>query len=334
MGVLTNFSNEIGGRPNQIRWGVLGTARINNRILPAIQGQQNQTLRAVASRDSARAQQYAREWGFECSFGSYQDLLNSPEVNAVYISLPNQMHFEWSRAALLAGKHVLCEKPLAMSAGEVSELSRRAAENDLVLTEGFMYRHHKQIEFLKSFLVQGGWGELRSASVEFHYQLSNDNDVRWLPELADGVLNDLGCYVCNLFQLIFRELPQNVQLATSWKRGVDSSVRGVLDFENHRRGDFAISFDGEREDSLRLEFEKANVLFPHIFKGGRIEEIVVDLPGSTRIVRVEDSTEAYERQVVNFARGILMREPLEVNSAESVTTAQWLELLGRRLGSS
>src|SRR5579875_2000784 len=151
------------------RWGLLSTARINDALLRGIAAVPDASAYAVASRDPERASAYAGRKGIERAYGGYEQLLADPEVDVVYISLPNGMHVEWSQRALEAGKHVLCEKPLSRSAQEVEQLFDLAADRGLHLSEAFMYRHHPQTKRLKALVESGAIGELRLIRGSFSF---------------------------------------------------------------------------------------------------------------------------------------------------------------------
>ncbi len=152
-------------------WGLLSTARINDALLRGIAEVPDVQALAVASRDAGRANAYARAHGIERAYGSYEQLLADPDVDVVYISLPNGMHVEWTHAALEAGKHVLCEKPLSRSPAEVERLFDLADERGLYLSEAFMYRHHPQTKRLKQLVDEGAIGELRLIRGDLQLQL-------------------------------------------------------------------------------------------------------------------------------------------------------------------
>ncbi|MEO9176822.1 MAG: Gfo/Idh/MocA family oxidoreductase, partial [Gaiellales bacterium] len=175
------------------RFGILSTARINRKIIEGAAGSDSVELVAVASRDRARADDYAREWGIPRAHGSYDALLADPDVDAVYISLPNSMHCEWSIRALEAGKHVLCEKPMSSSPAEVEVVFDVAERHGLVCMEAFMWRHSPQSRRLATLVAEGAIGELRLVRSAFTYPLvDGEHTVQMRPELDGGSLMDIG----------------------------------------------------------------------------------------------------------------------------------------------
>ena len=193
-----------------LRWGLLSTARINRAILTAMPHSPRNVVTAVASRSAARAAAYAAEWKIPRTFASYEAMLADPDVDVIYNSLPNALHTEWTLKAVQAGKHVLCEKPLALTVADVDAIAAAAQQAGVVVAEAFMYRHHPQTLRVKEMIGQGAVGEMRLLRGAFSYLLTNRSDVRLLPELGGGSLWDVGCYPISFarflagFQLPFR----------------------------------------------------------------------------------------------------------------------------------
>ena len=158
------------------RWGLLGTARINRMVIPPLRVSHGNRLLAIASRDTARATAYAREWGIERAHGSYEALLADPEIDAVYVPLPNHLHAQWTIEAARAGKHVLCEKPLALSVAEVDAMTSAAREAGVAVAEAFMYRHHPQTLKVRELVQAGAIGRVRFLRGTFSFPLSRPND--------------------------------------------------------------------------------------------------------------------------------------------------------------
>jgi predicted dehydrogenase len=212
-----------------INWGLLSTARINDALLRGIAAVPDARALAVASRDSARAQAYAQANAIERAYGSYDELLADPEVEVVYVSLPNGMHVEWTKAVLEAGKHVLCEKPLSRSAAEVEQLFDLAQARGLHLSEAFMYRHHPQTKRLKKLVDDGAIGELRLVRGSFSFNC-DPADPRMLVGMDGGGLMDLGCYPVSMARYLAGE-PERVSAEQLLGGdGVDVVMAGVLRF--------------------------------------------------------------------------------------------------------
>ena len=191
-----------------MRWGILSTARINRAIVPALQESPLSELVAVASRTRERADAYAGEHGIPRAYASYDALLADDEAEAIYISLPNALHVEWSVRALEAGKHVLCEKPLSRHPAEVERAFAAAGANGRLLVEAFMWRHHPQTHRFAALVADEAIGELRLVRASFSFTVDEGN-VRLEPELDGGALMDVGCYCVSGIRLLAGE-PRSV----------------------------------------------------------------------------------------------------------------------------
>jgi len=178
-----------------LRWGIISTARINRRIIPPIREASRSELVGVGGRDPDRTGKFADRWEIPGRFPSYEALLADPEINTVYIPLPNSMHCEWVIRAARAGKHILCEKPLGLSGDEVDNMTMAARENGVVLMEAMAYRMHPQYGRLEELLDDDFIGKIRLIRAQFCFSLPDGNDnIRWYEELGGGVLRDVGCY--------------------------------------------------------------------------------------------------------------------------------------------
>ncbi len=213
---------------DKIGWGLLSTARINRRVLGAMASSERGRVVAVASRGPDRAKAYASEKAVPKWHGSYEALLEDPDVQIVYNPLPNSLHAEWTIKALEAGKHVLCEKPFAITLKEVDAVFEAARKTDRVAAEALMYRHHPKIKRIKELIGQGAIGKPESLQAEFFITLDRPKDVRWDPGLGGGALWDLGIYPLSLGQYIFG--PSEVIIANENKAGsgVDETFWGTV----------------------------------------------------------------------------------------------------------
>jgi predicted dehydrogenase len=222
-----------------VRWGIVSTADINRKLIPGLRASERAELIAVASREQSRAEAYARDWEIERAYGSYEALLEDPDVEAVYISLPNTLHCEWSIRAVEAGKHVLCEKPMSSRPDEVAEAFDAAERAGRFLTEAFMYRHHPQTARLRQLVADGAIGELRLIRSTFSYALYDESNIRLQADLDGGALMDVGCYCVSGARLLGGE-PEHV-FGEAWfgPTGTDWVVTGVLRFP----GDVLATFD-------------------------------------------------------------------------------------------
>lgn len=229
----------------KIKWGFLSTARIGaSAYVPAIRNSRNGELYAVASRDLGKAQAFAKEHGFACAYGSYEELLADPQVDAVYISLPNSMHCEWSIKAAEAGKPVLCEKPLAANADEARRMRDSFGARNLPLQEAFMYRHHPLNQRAAELCKSGRIGKILTIRSVFTSDSRKDGDIRMSKELAGGALRDLGCYCVSIARFVTREEPKSVKaLAINYSDdGVDTQISGCLKFPSGIIASFSCGF--------------------------------------------------------------------------------------------
>ncbi len=225
------------------RWGILSTARINDKLIAGARASDAVEMVAVASRDFARAQDYARRNGFERAYGSYEELLADPDLDAVYISLPNSLHVEWATRALQAGKHVLCEKPLSRRAAEVEALFDTAVETGRICMEAFMWRHNPQAKRLATLVAEGAVGEPRLIRAAFSFSLADTGDVRMLAQLDGGALMDVGCYCVSAVRLLAGEPVSVTAQQISGPTGIDTRFLGTMAFDAGVLAEIDAAFD-------------------------------------------------------------------------------------------
>ena len=220
-----------------VRWGILSTANIGVRkVIPATQKAERCEVVAIASRDGERAAKVASELGIPRAHGGYEALLSDPEVDAVYIPLPNSQHAAWTIAAARAGKHVLCEKPLAMTAAEAEEMVRACATEGVLLMEAFMYRLHPSWEAVRELVASGRIGRLRAVQSWFSYFNDDPDDIRNVAELGGGALYDIGCYSINLSRMLFGGEPTGIEASvTRDATATDVLTSAILAFDRGRR---------------------------------------------------------------------------------------------------
>ncbi len=229
--------------PDKVRWGLLSTARINERLIPAIKESGRSVLLAVASRSQSTADEYARKWNIPRAYGGYEAMLADPDVDAVYISLPNGLHEPWAVRCANAGKHVLCEKPLAVTVEEVDRMTAAARSNSVVVQEAAMYRYHPQAAKVQQLIDAGAIGPLRTIQSLFCFTLQNVGDVRLDPEIGGGALWDLGGYPVSFARLVMKAEPVEVSgWQISSERGVDLTFSGQLRFPGDVVAQFTCSF--------------------------------------------------------------------------------------------
>ena len=226
-----------------VQWGILSTALINRRTIPAIGHSLRGNLLGVASRNLSKAKSYAAEWHIPRAYGEYEKLLADQDIQVIYISLPNHLHTEWIIKSLEAGKHVLCEKPMCLSTEEFDSIHFAVERTGLSVMEGFMYLHHPQTKFWKSIIDQGRIGEVCSiqSCFCFNFDRSMDN-YRWKADQGGGALWDVGVYPISFFQYLFGAKPKDGFAFTYSENSIDLSTTAMLDFGNNRAAQFFVSF--------------------------------------------------------------------------------------------
>jgi D-xylose 1-dehydrogenase (NADP+, D-xylono-1,5-lactone-forming) len=276
-----------------MRLGLLSTANINLEILAGAAETERVTVVAVASRDGARAEAYAAEHGIARAHDSYDALLGDPEVDAVYVSLPNGLHHEWTMRSLAAGKHVLCEKPYSRHPGEVEEAFAAAEGAGRVLMEAFMYRHHPQTHEIGRIVHGGVLGRVLTVFARFTFPLTDLSNVRALPELDGGALMDVGCYCISGSRLIGGEPRSVIAEQVTGTTGIDMGLYGTMRFDGDVVAQFDASFRAPRRQHLEVVGEDGVLIAESPFR--------VDWPGELRIVR-DDQVEVIDVATVNSYR--------------------------------
>jgi len=217
-----------------VSWGILSTAAIGmNRVIPAMQGSQWSRVDAIASRSPEGARNAASRLGIAKAYGSYEELLTDPEIEALYIPLPNHLHAEWALAAAEAGKHVLCEKPLAMSSSEARGMIEGFAASGVLLMEAFMYRLHPMWAGVMRLVEAGAIGEVRAVQTAFSYFNDDPTNIRNIPEIGGGALYDIGCYAVNVSRMVLGGEPSSVKslIHRDDALGTDVITSAVLEFD-------------------------------------------------------------------------------------------------------
>lgn len=244
-----------------VRWGILGTARIAEKISIAIHQADNAELTCIASRDSAKAADWAQKHHVKRSVGSYEAVLHDPEIDAVYIPLPPSLHGEWTVRAAKAGKHILCEKPLALNVNQTREMRRVCLENQVQLMDGVMWYHHPRTHEMLKLIRSDALGEHRrfTSSFTFHWDEVPENDLRLQRDLGGGSLGDLGWYCIGAALWAFNELPQKVFGTARPYNDVDYNFSGLMWFSKDRIASFDCGFDIAMRKSFELAGTKASL---------------------------------------------------------------------------
>jgi xylose dehydrogenase (NAD/NADP) len=314
----------------KLRWGLLSTARINRALLPPLRASARNELTALASRDLERAKTYANEWNIPRVFGSYEAMLADPDVDVIYNPLPNSMHMEWTIKAAQAGKHVLCEKPLAVTIEEVDAITAAAQKAGVVVMEAFMYRHHPQTLKVKELVESGVVGKLQLIRGSFTFKLSDEGDVRLNSSLSGGSIWDVGCYPISYARLIAGVEPVEVfgWQVTGQASGVDEMFAGQMRFSNGVYAQFDCGFRTPQRTHMELVGDKGNITIKIPFSPKLNEEIIVTNGDEKRIITIPGE-DLYLGEVENMADAILNGQPPRMSLADSRSNVAAIKALLR-----
>jgi D-xylose 1-dehydrogenase (NADP+, D-xylono-1,5-lactone-forming) len=315
----------------KLRWGILGVAHINERLLPSFAKAANAELRAIASRSHERAGAAARAAGIPTAHGNYEALLDDPNIDAVYIPLPNTLHDEWTRKAAERGKHVLCEKPLCPSAAEAEQLVRFCRDQGVRLMDGFMWPHHPRTARLRQFLHEGGIGEVRRVAGAFTYPMRpfDPGNIRLRPELAGGSLLDVGCYPVFGIRWAFGAEPVRAFATARYEHGVDVEMRGLLWLADGRTAAFDCGFTLPLRQWLEITGTAGVVRVPEMWLPGPRATFLVEHEGRAVEEVVVDGEDQIRHMIEHFGQAVLEDEPVRPPPDEAVRTLRVLDALGR-----
>jgi D-xylose 1-dehydrogenase (NADP+, D-xylono-1,5-lactone-forming) len=302
---------------DKLRWGLLSTARINRAVIPPIRASKRSDLVAVASRSQVSAEAYAKEWDIPRAFGSYEALLADPDINAVYIGLPNHLHAEWSIKCAAVGKHVLCEKPLALSTAEVDRMIAVARQQRVVIAEAFMYKHHPQTLKVLELLKQRVIGDLLVIKGAFTFNLTRSGDVRLNPEMGGGSIWDVGCYPISYTRLIAGEEPIE---ALGWQvlgpTGIDDVFVGQLRFTSGLLAQFECGFHSPYRAWMEIVGTGGTMWLSKPFKPESDNWIVIK--HGDRVESIEaPSQDLYQGEIEDMENAVLGGKPQRVPIEDS-----------------
>ena len=300
-----------------LRWGLLSTAHINRALIKPLRASKRNTLSAVASRSASKAQEYAKEWNIERTFDSYEAMLADPDIDVIYNSLPNHLHAEWSIKAMQAGKHVLCEKPMALTVAELDAIAAAASQTGKVVAEAFMYRHHPQTILARELVLGGAIGKLQAIRGAFTFLMKTDVNIRLVPEMGGGSIWDIGCYPISFARYIAGAEPLEVfgQQVTG-PTGIDDSFFGQMRFP----GEVYAQFDSGFRTPFRAHFEiigsEGTLTIPTPFKPSLKEKLTLYNDDSTEFLPVPRQ-ELYIGEVEDMADCILLGKSPRMSLADS-----------------
>jgi xylose dehydrogenase (NAD/NADP) len=308
-----------------VRWGLVSTAHINRLVIPGAHASPKVELAAVASRELARAEAYAREWEIPRAYGSYEELLADPGIEAVYISLPNTLHCEWSIRALEAGKHVLCEKPFSRHAAEVEAVFAAGERAGRLVSEAFMYRHNPQTARLRELVAGGAIGELRLVRSTFGYSLYDAGNIRLRTDVEGGALMDVGCYCVSGSRLLAGE-PESVY-GSAWTgpSGTDWVFAATLRFAGDVLAQFDCGTALPERDELEAVGSEGSLFLDDPWHCRRP---VIELRRDGGVERIElRAVDSYRLELENVSDAIRGEAELLLGREDAVAQARALEAL-------
>jgi D-xylose 1-dehydrogenase (NADP+, D-xylono-1,5-lactone-forming) len=300
-----------------LQWGFISTARINQSLIPPLRMSKRNHLLGIASRNIETAQDYSKKNHIPKMYGSYEDLLADPGIDVVYISLPNSLHAEWTIKALQAGKHVLCEKPLAVSLAEVDAIRAAANQSGRSVAEAFMYRHHPQTIKVQQLIENGSVGKLQFMRGWFTFSLKRPEDIRLKADLGGGSLWDIGCYPVSYARMLMGAKPTQVygwQIPSS--SGVDLTLAGQLLFPGDVCAQVFSSFHSPRSSGFQIVGSEASLSISDPFRPHGKSQII--LTGDNQKEQIQTiQQELYLGEVENMADAIINGKPPRLSLQES-----------------
>lgn len=319
-----------------VRWGVLSTAKIGARaVIPAIREAANARLAAIASRDPLRAEAIiARDPGVTI-YGSYEALLEDPDIEAVYIPLPNAMHAEWSMRAMEAGKHVLCEKPLGITPEQVRQMAEVSRRTGKLLMEGFMYRFHPQIRWVLEQARAGHIGRVRLVRSAFVFDIrGRPNDIRLRASLGGGSMMDIGCYPLNFARAVFGGAPREVAARVQVPPGseVEMAAGAVLDYGDGRMAVMDCSFELPRTFFAEISGDEGRIYLPNLFTPGLQNTVVRHVSGDETVDRTFAGVDQYTLEIEHFSACVRTGEQPFLTLGDALEQAETIERIYQAAG--
>jgi predicted dehydrogenase len=316
----------------KVRWGILSTADIGmKKVTPAIQRADNCEVVAIASRDADRAAAAASELGIPASYGSYEELLAAEDIDAVYIPLPNDLHARWTIAAAEAGKHVLCEKPLAMDLAEARTMIEACETAGVLFAEAFMYRQHPSWVEAMRLIREGAIGELLAVQTWFSYFNDDPTDIRNRMENGGGALMDIGCYAINMSRMLFEGEPSSVHASVRRDptMGIDILTSAILEFPGGGQASFTCSTRTEPDQRVHIVGATGRIDIEIPFNAPPDRETRIRLTtgeGDAQVLTFPP-IDQYTVQAETFARAILEDTPLPVPIDDALGNLRVIETI-------
>ncbi|HET8910607.1 MAG TPA: Gfo/Idh/MocA family oxidoreductase [Ktedonobacteraceae bacterium] len=323
-------------KENPVRWGILSAANIGvKRVAPAIHNASNGKITAVASRNPQRARDLFAFAPDARIYGNYESLIKDPEIEAMYIPLPNSLHAEWAIKALNAGKHVLCEKPLATTAEQGANIMQAALSNRVLLMEAFMYRFHPQTIWTLEQVKADKIGKVKLVKASFAFDVrKRPHDIRLQSNLAGGSLMDVGCYPVNFCRAVFGRMPvtTTARVSASGAGEVERAMNAILDFEDGCFGLIDSSFELPARQVGEIIGEKGSITVPMPFTPGVVETEARMTIGDQTIVQHFSAIDPYQLEVEHFANCVRKGEQPELDLVETIENLATIESIYRSAG--
>lgn len=313
----------------QLKWGIIGAANIaEQQMIPAILESEDGVVTAIASR-SGKATHMQKKFKIPFVVADYDELFSMDEVDAVYIATPNSIHGELIKKAVIAGKHVLCEKPIVLTKNELEEIFQLADHHGVYVMEAMMYRFHPQMKACRDLLQSGVIGDVVTMYSRFHFRLENwDSDIRTSSQLKGGALNDLGCYCLNAASYLLQSEPQSIQVQNSIHRQaeVDTHVSMLLHYATGETVMSDCSFHSPMNNEIEMIGTLGTIKIPHAFRpdlNNDVGEIYIDT--NDRREKVTFQAKSYVEQVNSFQEAICTKSELPYSREEMIVQADLLE---------
>jgi xylose dehydrogenase (NAD/NADP) len=315
----------------KLRWGILGVANINNRVLPAFARTEHAELRAIASRSLKRAKAAAAAAGIPNAHGNYDALLDDPAVDVIYNPLPNTLHADWTMKAAERGKHVLCEKPLATTAAQAEKVVEWCEEQGVRLMDGFMWPHHPRTGRLRKLLDSRLLGEIRRVSGAFTFPLRplDSSNIRLQADLGGGSLLDVGCYPVYGIRWAFAAEPVRAYATATYRDGVDIEMNGTLWFAHGQMATFDCGFTLPLRGWLEITGTDGVLSIPEMWLPSRRASFIVQPIDEAAGEFAVEGKDQIVHMIDNFSRAILRKEPVNPPPQEAVRTLRVLDALAK-----
>lgn len=300
-----------------LNWGILSTARINQALISPLRISKRNELIGIASRSMDRATIYAHENMIPRSYGTYEDLLSDPDIDVVYIPLPNHLHAEWAIKSAEAGKHILCEKPLGISTHEVDSMIDAARNNNVILTEAFMYRHHSQTKIVNALIKDGAIGDLQVIRGSFTFSLERVGDIRLNSEMGGGSIWDVGCYpISYAIMLAGSKVKEVFGWQVNSQTNVDIIFTGQIRFENGIIAQFDSGFKSPVRTNMEIIGRRGSIVVPRPFNPKHDEKIIINKGDRSNIIHIPGEP-LYLGEIEDIASAVMEENDPLINLSDS-----------------